>query len=383
MLANVKMKKAMKSTVFRCLTGLNRLIPKDDSRILLYSGNLGIRHNLKPVLEALIQGGYDKKYRILCGVEDRRYFGTEPQVRYVTKLGAIRAFLRSGHVFYSAGQIPIKPSKDQMVIHMNHGTSDLKTMGKLSNIDNGDEFFFTYMLVPSELYVPIAAREYDCPEANIRVCGEPMTDDLFRPGEPYDLGDFDKVILWMPTFRQSSYLNYSDSSAELLPMFPPDTYEELNDTLKALNYKLIVKLHTAQDTASLQKTSFSNLEILTNDAFNARGYEIYKLMPQTDLLLGDYSSASLQYLLLDKPVFFVVPDMEEYKKKRGFCFAEPERYMPGPLIRTRGELYDALARLKRGEDPYVQDRLRVKNAIFRYQDGNNTRRVLELSGLKP
>lgn len=381
MLANVKFKKILKATVFKPLSILNKVVPKNDNIILLYSGNMGIRHNLKPVMEELIHEQYSEKYKIYCGVESKKYFGNEKEVQYVSKIKAFFIFLTAKHVFYSAGQIPIKPSKNQMVIHMNHGTSDLKAMGALSNIGNGDEFFFSYICVPSDLYKPIASREYLCPEENVMVCGEPMTDDLFNSNERYNLGEFDKILLWMPTFRQSTYLNYTDSSADLLPMFSMDDFSELNEKLALLNFKLIVKLHTAQDTFSLTKKLFSHLQILTNEEFIAAGYEIYKLMPQVDAFLGDYSSASLQFLLVDKPIAFVVPDMEEYRKNRGFCFEDPEYYMPGPLIKTKEELYDFFAKLKREEDDFSNDRSRVKNAVFKYQDGLNTKRVLKLSGI--
>lgn len=50
-------------------------------------------------------------------------------------------FLQAGHVFYTAGQLPIKPAKTQCVIHMRHGNEDFKSMGANTNINNGDEFF--------------------------------------------------------------------------------------------------------------------------------------------------------------------------------------------------------------------------------------------------
>ena len=67
--------------------------------------------------------------------------------------------------------------------------------------------------------------------------------------EKYDFGSYDKVILWMPTFRQSDYLNYDDSHENLLPMYEENDYDALNGVLSKLNFKLIVKLHTAQNTS--------------------------------------------------------------------------------------------------------------------------------------
>lgn len=378
---NVVIKKILKSTIFKPLTGINKLIPKKDTYVLLYTANMGISHNLKPLKEYLIANGYHKKYRIVCGVEGRKYFEKEKHVKYVSKLGALFTFLRSKHVFYTTGQIPIKPSKSQIVIHMNHGTSDLKACGALSNINNGDEFFFTYMLAPSKLYVPIFAKEYICPESSIKICGEPMTDELFAEHEPISFGNYKKVILWLPTFRQSSYLNYSDSSEGLLPMFSDNDYRELNQKLKELDFLLLVKLHSAQNTEALEHTHYSNIDIMDHDAFIRHGGNLYALMAQADVLLGDYSSASLQFLLTGKPLAFIVPDMDEYKKRRGFCFDRPEDYMPGPLIKKKEELYAFLSRISEGTDSYADERKRVRDAVFKYQDGNNTKRVIKLSNM--
>ena len=40
-----------------------------------------------------------------------------------------------------------------------------------------------------------------------------------------EFSDFDKMILWLPTFRKSDYLGYDDSTIEeLLPLFKPKDY---------------------------------------------------------------------------------------------------------------------------------------------------------------
>ena len=383
MLNNVKIKKMLKSTIYKPLTQLNKVLPKKTNWIMLYIPSMGLRHNLKPLLDYLIENEYNKKYKIICAIEDLSFKGREAEnVFYISKVKAQLVFMFCRHVFYTAGQIPIKPSSTQIVIHMNHGTSDLKAMGALTNINNGDEFFFTYILVPSEIYVPIVSAEYLCDEKNVKVCGEPMTDALFNKKMKYELGNYKKIIVWLPTFRQSKDLNYSDSSESLLPMFQMEDYDALNEYLKKYDFLLVVKLHTSQDTEGISTEKYSNILLLTNDQFVKRNFVLYELLPQTDALIGDYSSVSLQYLLLDKPLAFVVPDMEEYKEKRGFCFENPEDYMPGPIIKEKQQLYRFFDDIYFEKDEYIEERSRVRNIIFKYQDGENSKRVLELSDIK-
>lgn len=383
MLNNVKIKKMLKSTIYKPLAQLNKVLPKKTNWIMLYIPSMGLRHNLKPLLDYLIENEYNKKYKIICAIEDLSFKGREAEnVFYISKVKAQLVFMFCRHVFYTAGQIPIKPSSTQIVIHMNHGTSDLKAMGALTNINNGDEFFFTYILVPSEIYVPIVSAEYLCDEKNVKVCGEPMTDALFNKKMKYELGNYKKIIVWLPTFRQSKDLNYSDSSESLLPMFQMEDYDALNEYLKKYDFLLVVKLHTSQDTEGISTEKYSNILLLTNDQFVKRNFDLYELLPQTDALIGDYSSVSLQYLLLDKPLAFVVPDMEEYKEKRGFCFENPEDYMPGPIIKEKQQLYRFFDDIYFEKDEYIEERNRVRNIIFKYQDGENSKRVLELSDIK-
>ena len=380
MLKNVKVKKILKNTVFKCATALNKVVPKDESIVLLYSGNRGIWNNLKALKDYLLDNNYDKKYRIVCGIESMQYAEEDSdRVEYMTKIRSFLLFLRAYRVFYTAGQIPIKPARNQMVIHMDHGTAAIKTGGALSKINNGDEFFFTHYLVPSPIYIPIAVAEYLCKEENVLVCGETSTDVMFHKYNTYDLGDFKKIIFWAPTFRQSDYFGYDDSSEELLPLFVESEYEQLNDVLKKYNFKLIVKLHPGQDLRGYSKLFYSNLYIYSDLEFKKTGMDIYHLMPQVDFLLADYSSVYLQYLLLDKPMAFVVPDMEEYAQKRGFIFENPLDFMPGQIIKTKEQFWKCLEDVNNEVDYYSQKRKEVRDKVYTYQDGKNCERVIKIA----
>ena len=106
------------------------------------------------------------------------------------------------------------------------------------------------------------------------------------------------------------------------------------------------------------------------------------MLRQVDGLVGDYSSVSLQYLLLNKPMAFVIPDLEDYKEKRGFVFEDPLEFMPGNIVNTKEEFYEFLSQMANGEDRYKEKRETVCNVIHQYKDGNACKRVLELSGIR-
>ena len=384
MIKSVALKKVLKCTVFKVISCINRILPKNDRIIVLYMGNKGIGFNLAPLYDYLISHGYNINYHIVCSVESKEYYGDkEKNVSYVNHVGGLMYFLCSRHVFYTAGQLPIKPSENQIVIHMNHGITDYKTVGALTKINNGDEFYFTYMIASSPLYIPIIKKEYLCGEGNVIICNEPMVERILKPKAHYDFSDYSKVLLWVPTFRQSDYLGYDDSTLEsLLPLYEENEYESLNLLLKKYSILLIVKLHPSQNTASYKKVNFSNLKIKSDQDFNNENYNLYDLMAQVDGLIGDYSSASLQFLLTGKPLAYVIPDYEEYKQKRGFVFDDPREYMPGHLIYCKDQFEQFIKDFANGLDVYEEKRLRVKNVVHAYQDVNSCKRLLDFSEIK-
>lgn len=380
MIRNVILKKMIKNVVFPIITLLNKIVKKDDSIVLLYISNMGIRHSLLPLRQYSLDNHFNERYKIYCGIEHLKYAEDEPRVTFISGGKTLLVFLRAKHVFYTAGQLPVKPASSQIVIHMDHGNANFKTMGALTNINNGDEFYFTYMIAPSEYYVPIMAKEYRCEASNIKICGDPMTDALLKSGRnTYDFHQYDKMLLWMPTFRQSDYLSYNDSKLDSLPLFKETDCLELNERLKKYNIKLIVKLHPAQKEFGYNMQCFSHLSIFSHKEFLKENYDLALLTAQSDGLIGDYSSASLQYLLLDRPMAFVVPDIEEYDKMRGFVFENPEDYMGGHIIKSKDDFWQFLDDFAVGKDIYKEKRHRITDIIYKFKDANSCKRIVELS----
>lgn len=383
MIRNVFIKKIVKSTIFPFFSWLNKIVPKNQDTILLYTANQGICFSLIPLRKYLLENGFDKKYKIYCGIEHLKYADGEKRVKYVAGLQAILTYLKAGHVFYTAGQIPIKPAKDQLVFHLRHGNANFKSSGCHTNINNGDEFYFTHMVAPSNLFVPVMASEYRCSTDNILVAGDPLTDQLLQnKRKNYDFSEYNKVLMWMPTFRQSDYYGYDDTDMkEIVPLFPPKDYELLNEKLSKYNIKLIVKVHYAQSTGEGENEHYSHLSIYSNESFIKQGYDTYKMMAQCDGLIGDYSSASLQYLLLDRPQAYVVPDIKDYSKHRSFVFENPEDYMGGHIIKSKEDFWIFLDDFACGKDVYADKRHWVCHQIYKYHDANSCQRIVQHNGI--
>lgn len=371
----------LKKNVFPFISFLNKLIPKNDKRVLLYIPNKRFVYSLGPLKQYLLEKGYDKKYNISYGYEDLERLGNGKWVEKLAMIKSIFSFMNSRHVFYTSGQIPIKPSKNQIVIHLHHGNAHFKPLGKLSNVDNGDEFFFTYMIASSELFVPIMAKEYACPQSCIKVAGEPMGDALLKaPKGIYNFSSFNKMLVWVPTFRQSEMMGYNDSNLDtLVPLFDVDDYPELNALLAKYNIKLIVKLHPIQTVPNEMQRHFSHLSIYSHDEFIASEYDMFTLIANSDGLIGDYSGVSLQYLLTDRPQAYVVPDIDDYARNRGFVFNNPEDYMGGHIVKNKDEFLQFIKDFANGNDIYCDKRHWVCDQMYKYKDANSCERIVKLS----
>ena len=188
------------------------------------------------------------------------------------------------------------------------------------------------------------------------------------------------MVLWLPTFRQSALISQIDSNLEtLVPLFEEKDYSQLNEKLARYNIKLIVKLHVAQKCPEGILGNYSHFSIYSHQEFAKSGYELYQLIADSDVLIGDYSSASLQYLLTDRPQGYVVPDLDEYKVGRGLVFENPEDYMGGHIIKTKSQFYEFIDDIAANRDKYREKRHHVADQIFQYKDSLNCARAIALS----
>lgn len=110
------------------------------------------------------------------------------------------------------------------------------------------------------------------------------------------------VILYAPTWRGS----IADVSAQV---------DDQVNAIKALKqqvgdgYHLFVSLH------HLTKKQVKDLGVEVD--YVPDSLDINELLKCVDVLVSDYSSITVDYLILDRPVVLYVPDYEEYRAERG------------------------------------------------------------------
>ena len=267
-------------------------------------------------------------------------------------------------------------------INLWHGTGSLKSCGNILELYKNPliskiyialfPFKSSYYNIDSEHEANGRKYMFGAKDNQIVINGSPRLDifyndipnaDIFMEEDFAAIKGFKeqgkKLLFYTPTFRDTG----KDISGWLKS-------EKLHSFLRANNAILVCKLHFA-DKNSLDFELPE--EIYKMDSTS----DIYPVLKYADGLISDYSSIYFDFLLLDKPIIYHVPDLEEYQEQcRGFY--EPyETLTAGVKTRTEDEIISAMQDVLNGVDNYKDDRKRLRDQTFKYQDGHNCERVVE------
>jgi CDP-glycerol glycerophosphotransferase (TagB/SpsB family) len=138
-----------------------------------------------------------------------------------------------------------------------------------------------------------------------------------------------------------------------------------------LRHRLIylIKLHPKQ-AYKLELGEFSQVFEYKRDD------DVYPLLAITDLLITDYSSIYLDFLLTDRPIIFYPYDYSDYIGKERELLFDYEKMTPGPKCYSSSELKTEIYNhLVVGHDQYRADRDNVRKLFFHYRDGKAADRL--------
>lgn len=89
-------------------------------------------------------------------------------------------------------------------------------------------------------------------------------------------------------------------------------------------------------------------QVLSNDCVALPGdADLNAYLGLCDVLVTDYSSAAIDFVLLRRPILYYMPDLEDYARTRGFA-VDPHG-LPGTITRTASALLDELDSLLSGD----------------------------------
>ena len=158
--------------------------------------------------------------------------------------------------------------------------------------------------------------------------------------------------------------------------------ELLNDYLKKINSLVILKIHHLQKNEKVFSEVYSNILFVSDENIKQMGFQLYQFIPLTDALITDYSSISADYMLLNKPMIFILDDYEQYDKSRGIIPENAKELWTGDQVYTINELMNAMDDIVSGKDKYKDKRNKLLPQFYKYMDGNSSNRILDYYDIK-
>jgi CDP-glycerol glycerophosphotransferase (TagB/SpsB family) len=328
--------------------------------------------NDRYVFEALHKHG---KYTCYCFIRDKELFKEVSYIYpsntvYFYSMKGIIVFIKTGIVFTSFG-IQFFPYllnvKFKKVINLWHGTP-IKYIGQ--NISKKGKLIknaYTNTLCNSDFEKLILSSSFNQPLNDFWLIGSLRHDEILKSNNLNIINKYlDKnVILYAPTFRGNN---------QELRFFPFDEFDllEFDQFLGNNNCVLILRTHPNDRTSS--KNLINNTVNIINGN-NEVFPDIQHLLSHTDLLVTDYSSIYLDFLIKNKPMIMLPYDLADYKKERGLFF-DIDTFFPGPTIYKYPAFKDYIT--KALIDPTIDaDRREFVSKVFHYhQDGNTMERLI-------
>ncbi len=165
-----------------------------------------------------------------------------------------------------------------------------------------------------------------------------------------------KVILYAPTYRDNSVDNNGVYHASNLLDSPGFIRNFPEDVIFLFRGHYFSKV-------GINKDRFIDVSYVN---------EIAELYLISDVLITDYSSVFFDFALLNKPIYFYMPDFFEYKNKvRGFYLKIPD-FLPGMVVHNEEVLAEKIL-----NDNFEMCEHKYFNEIYNpYEDGNSSARYI-------
>lgn len=332
--------------------------------------------NPKAIAEELLRRGTGAK---LIWLSDYAIEDISSNIKLVKKSGIKGAYHLSTArvlVMNSKGdKIRYSKKNKQYLIQTHHGSFPLKYVEaeceeklpkvyvKYSKIDSK----ITDLMLSDSEWTSKFCRKALWYNGNVLESGYPRNDiyfnwkDIDKQNIRKELGldGKKKVVTYAPTFRDNGDFSCYNLDANRL-------LKELNNKTGD-DWVLLVRAHP-----NIYFLSGKSLDFDYSD--NIRDVTSYpdaqRLFLVTDLLITDYSSIMIDFILMHKPVLLYATDEKEYVAQRGI---RPEYYkLPFPHCKNNDELIESLKNLNI-DNPYSDDFLKWYGSK---DDGHASERVV-------
>lgn len=379
----------------------NTIIFRSSTGTWEYVPGMDYTDNAKALFEYLIRNNYNSMYKLVWIVKNPNEYrdiesanenvefmsfdwatSEDEELRYLYYKNVCLA----KYFFFTQANAFCRLKRDgQVRIQLWHGCGP-----KAERFPYRQEKHYEFMPATSDYYAEACVNDFGLKREQVLVTGIPKADWLKHPikgwKDVFSVPKTEKVIFWLPTFRNTdSILDRFNTNIDLGDMGLPlirsvEELKNLNNWLCEKKAVLVIKKHPLQKDIIVVAAKYSNIVFLDNKALNNKRLHINQLIGDSDALISDYSSVVVDYLLVNKPIGFVLDDLNLFRKNRGL-YKDFEEKLPGCKIYTLEDLKMFIASVISERDDYRDIRAEVIGYSLKYRDDGSCRRIVEFLGI--
>ena len=239
---------------------------------------------------------------------------------------------------------------------------------------------FDYFNFTSKYTNTVVGRlQFLLPENKRVIFGLPRCDHLFSKDKVeesrinknqlrelnYAIDESTKCILYSPTWR-------SDVNSISFPLSEINDFNvyTFDQWLKENNILFLISVHPHMENLE-DFSDCTNIQYIDHNPL----MDINQLLPEMDLLITDYSSIATDYMLMDRPVIYVMPDYDYYLYDFGLL-EDMRDNLPGLESKNMSDLQDHIVRSLK--DPHKMQSER-KKYLKKYYDVDNSNSCEKIS----
>lgn len=356
----------------KIIIAINNIVPKD-KRVIIFHSFPDVSDNSLALYEYIAkhQPGFISTHKIVWLVDDDRLEKYKDVLKNRTgvndlllykrlSLKGLWTLFRCSVIVSTHGCFSSLTTKNQVNFNLWHGMP-FKKIGYLLRPDEFDNNIKADITFATSLtFRKIMAECFNITQENVFVTGLPRNDYLLTNNNILSKFGIEKksntkIFVWLPTYRKSVIgdirLDGVTNTFGIKEVF--DAYfDKLDQLLKEKDIILIIKPHPMDELAKADFKTSNNILFIRNEMLSNKNVQLYELLASSDVLITDYSSVFIDYLVTGKPMAFVISDFNEYSKTRGFIFDPPLEFLPGEIISNNDELFQYIENYKEKNDKW-------------------------------
>lgn len=227
----------------------------------------------------------------------------------------------------------------------------------------------SYVVSTSDTISRIYESAFKVNCSHILQWGQPRNDCFFDTTlkkSKFGQIEYRKMILYMPTHR-----NEGNQEIHIERIFVLDQLEKYCGENNVL---FVIKKHYYHRGEFIDLSRYPHIIDITQNDFDTQ-----ELLFNADILITDYSSCYIDYLLLERPIIFYAYDYEQYVQKDREMYFAFDDVTPGPHVICFDELLHTLKNIDQISLEYLKKYHKVKRIFYSEQtEGQVSGRILKM-----